>query len=143
MTSQQRDMGWVHFERMLAAEVPHALSIATALAQTNLSVPLPSSHDIGDPDLLFYGVLHQAYKQNVLDRFLLVMHDLKNQPTWPRLKSCRHAQESLIERCIELANLSDDQLCCALHQWTAQLLSDPTDDDPLYSLPSQHSPERA
>lgn len=95
------DPGWLQFERMVHAGVPHALDIALELSRSNLSFPSQVDLDEQDVDLLFYGPVHHAHRIAVLPSFLDIMELLRTYSVWSVLKANRKWQLDLVERCLE------------------------------------------
>ena len=120
MVSRQSASGWHQFDRMVLGGVPHALNIARALAGFRLRVPNSPDFDASDADLAFYAPIHQAYRSNVLPRFLKVMQTLRPHPLWKSLRDSRSAQSIIVEDCSVSQLESPEAIVARLDYWLCQ-----------------------
>ncbi len=94
---------WSQFELRMRMGVPHAVEIASELVRHNLTVPLHALHLNEAIDLQFYGIVHEAYRANVLPTFLSVMECLKHTEHWEQIHIAQHLQMQIVNLCRILA----------------------------------------
>ena len=94
-------VAWLQFETMMRTGVPHAMDIASELAQSSLEIPLPSHVPKPVIDLEYYCVVHRAYRAGVLPTFLAAMQDLKQTGFWNRVQNCQSTQMWILQFCLE------------------------------------------
>ena len=109
--------GWNQFDRMVRGGVPHALTIARALAASKLTIPHSPEFDARGADLTFYGPVHQAYRLCVLGRFLNVMETLRAHPLWECLRDCRIAQSMIVDECLADDGENAEAIIARLDSW--------------------------
>jgi len=113
--SNSRD-GWLEFDRQVLWGVPHAVDIAHHLTCTPLTYPLEGEQN-PDSDILFYCVLHTAYRKGVLRRFLLLMERLRGHRLWSSIRECKLVQRVLIENFMVQWHCDDDECYELLASW--------------------------
>lgn len=116
-----RTSGWEGFTKQHLAGVPHAVDIAFHLSSCQLTYPGMVGNDrnceLAEVDLPFYCIVHNAYRKGILRRFLLLMERLKLHPQWFHLRSCRNAQQIVLDQFLLQWKCDDEECFQLLSSW--------------------------
>lgn len=111
---------WLHLDLMIRAGVPHAMEIASALADFRLSVPISDCASTDTADLKFYCIIHRAYRSKVLRKYLELMEFVKNTNlNWDALRDSQSLQDEIVRMCTCCTQFSVEDLMLLISQQNA------------------------